>query len=128
MLGKHDEIGLLPGVDLIAGAARGCLQPLGAIRRHIDFVQRQRNILPLAAARAKRGPAARVRADVVVDVHAGKTKIQRAGKPAQHLQQHHRIQAAGQTQRQPGPRKEQGPERRAYGGFDAVRAIRFRLP
>ena len=128
MLCEHDEISLLPRIDRVARAARGGLHAFGAIRRDIHRAHVQRDTQAFALARAKRGPAARVGTDAVIDVYAGQPESQRLREPAQHLEQHHRVEAAGKAQYQPGPGEQQRFERCAYCGFEVVNAIWLRLP
>ena len=94
VLRKDNEIGFLPRVDFVSRPPCGGLQAFCPISRHIHLMHFQRDGQPFALARAKGGPAARVGADAVINVHACKRETQRARQPAQHIEQHYRIETA----------------------------------
>ena len=100
--GGHD-IGAAAAQAAITLVAGGGFEPEARVGRDPDPLDAQRDATTRALAFAETGPVVGVGAQPMMNVQCRQTKPQRRRQGAQHVEQHHRIHAAAQGERERAP-------------------------
>jgi hypothetical protein len=112
VVGENDVIAGLTGKNLVTGGTCGSLEALASRHRHVYAAEG--NTAGAADTPAKSGPAARLRAQLVIYVQRGKSDPQTGAQPVEDIQQDHRIDPAAQGSRNAIPGSHRSAELRGH--------------
>lgn len=112
---EHDEVAIAIVERRVTCRASCAFKSQAGMRFESHFAHCALDAVLRGNAPGKIGPAISIRAEAVMDVQTGKLKRMLRGECRQHIQQHHRIDAAGETERQPRA----GRNVRGENGIDA---------